>query len=200
MPVSLAHGWYSRSGGVTNGMPLMKAEPCVGFGKNPPLCRSALRRQQGVTLVEVLVTVVVLSIGLLGVAMLQLNSLNANHSAYMRSQAVNLAYDITDRMRANRQAALQGEYDHALGATTPTGTAVAQQDLSAWLTELAALLPGATGGIERINDQVTVVVRWQDTRTGAEACEEPEPPEEGEEPEEDECVDDFVVFRVVTRL
>lgn len=159
--------------------------------------RSAPRHQVGVTLIEVLVTVLVLGIGLLGIAMVQMESLNANHSAYMRSQAVNLAYDMTDRMRANREAALAGDYDHARGSPPPAGTTVADQDLNEWLTELAALLPVASGGILRSNDQVTVVVRWQDTRTGAAACEEPE---EGEEPEEEVCLGDFMEFRLVTQL
>ncbi len=56
----------------------------------------------GFTLVEVLVTVVILAIGLLGLAGLQLNGLLHNTTAYERSQAIILAYDIIDRMRANR--------------------------------------------------------------------------------------------------
>ena len=66
------------------------------------LKRSLAHRSRGFTLVEVLVALVVLSIGLLGVAALQLTSLRSNHSSAMRSQATFLAYDIIDRMRANR--------------------------------------------------------------------------------------------------
>ncbi|MFL6713216.1 MAG: type IV pilus modification protein PilV, partial [Sulfurifustis sp.] len=65
---------------------------------------------QGFTLVEVLVTLVVLSIGLLGLAMLQLESLKHNTDAYFRTQATMLAYEIIDRMRANVDAARGGSY------------------------------------------------------------------------------------------
>ncbi|WP_126456347.1 type IV pilus modification protein PilV [Sulfuriflexus mobilis] len=56
---------------------------------------------RGFSLVEVLVAVFVLAIGLLGLAGLQAKSLQFNYSAYQRSQATMLAYDIIDRMRAN---------------------------------------------------------------------------------------------------
>ena len=70
-------------------------------------------RMSGVSLIEVLVTVVVLSIGLLGLAGMQATGSKFNHSAYLRSQAVNLAYDMADRMRAN----IGDDY------STPAGTA-----------------------------------------------------------------------------
>ena len=58
--------------------------------------------QRGATLIEVLVAMLVLSIGLLGLAGMQMTALKSNQSAYYRSQATVLAYDIIDRMRANR--------------------------------------------------------------------------------------------------
>ncbi|WP_206606719.1 type IV pilus modification protein PilV [Steroidobacter cummioxidans] len=57
--------------------------------------------QRGFTLVEILVTVVLISVGLLGVAALQLTTLRGNQDAYVRSQASVLAGDILDRMRVN---------------------------------------------------------------------------------------------------
>lgn len=60
------------------------------------------RSAQGFTLLEVLIAVVVLSVGLLGLARLQTAGLRQNHSAFMRSQATMLAYDIIDRMRTNK--------------------------------------------------------------------------------------------------
>ena len=59
----------------------------------------------GFTLIESLVALLVLSIGLLGVAAMQLASLQANNGAFQRTQATFLAQDIADRMRANREAA-----------------------------------------------------------------------------------------------
>lgn len=66
--------------------------------------------QAGFTLVEVLVALLVLSFGLLGLAMLQAAGQKFNNDSYMRSQATVLAYDIIDRMRANKAAADAGNY------------------------------------------------------------------------------------------
>src|SRR5699024_7298926 len=77
-------------------------------------------RMGGLTLIEVLVTMLVLSIGLLGLAGLQALMLYQHHSAYQRSQATILTYDIIDRMRTNRNAALNGDYDLNLTADTTT--------------------------------------------------------------------------------
>lgn len=57
--------------------------------------------QQGFTLIEVMVALVVLSIGLLGMAAMQISSLQANREAYIRTQAVIATYEIIDRIRAN---------------------------------------------------------------------------------------------------
>ena len=66
-------------------------------------------RQRGFTLVEVLVTVIIISIGLLGVAGLQLAAMRSNHSAYLRTQATIAAYDLIDRMRTD-PASFNGEH------------------------------------------------------------------------------------------
>ncbi len=58
-------------------------------------------RQSGFSLLEVLIAIVITSIGLLGLAAMQATGLRNNHSAYHRSQATVLAYDIADRMRSN---------------------------------------------------------------------------------------------------
>lgn len=104
---------------------------------------TALRTQlnRGVTLVEVLVTLVVISVGLLGVAALQATSLRDNHSALMRGQASALADEILDRMRANRTNALEYEVD--IGDVL-TGASRAALDVSEWKAQLAAVLPNAT--------------------------------------------------------
>ena len=74
----------------------------------------------GFTLIEVLVSIVILSIGLLGIAKLMLFSSRSNDSAYLRSQATALAYEILDNMRANRQEAINLTYNTALGAMAST--------------------------------------------------------------------------------
>lgn len=130
--------------------------------------RQRLRRQGGFSMIEVLVTVLILAIGLLGLAGLQSTSLRSNHSAYLRSQATVLAYDIVDRLRANRTEALNGNYDIALEETL-TGTSIVATDIIAWKDNLATTLPEGDGAIDRDGTAFTITVQWDDTR-GAEAA------------------------------
>ncbi len=132
--------------------------------------RMRFDRQRGMTLIETLVALVVLSIGLLGVAAMQMASLRNNHAAHTRSQATALAYDIADRMRANRDAAINGDYDIGIGAALPATTAIADVDLVAWKTALAAALPGGDGAVGpgAAANLVRITIRWDDSR-GAEA-------------------------------
>jgi type IV pilus assembly protein PilV len=104
-------------------------------------------RSRGMTLVEVLVTLVITSVGLLGVAAMQLTSLRNNYDAYVRSQAAMLAADLLDRMRANRDDALDGSYVAALGPFAGAGTTW-QADIAAWKATLAAQLPNGDGSVQ----------------------------------------------------
>lgn len=122
-----------------------------------------MTRQQGFTLLEVLVSMLIVSIGLLGLAGLTTTSLQNNQSAYQRSQATWLAYDMLDRMRANRAVAVTGSYDTAF-STVPSGSTTAAQDLTQWKNTLAAAMPGGQGSIGRANGLVTVTIRWDDSR------------------------------------
>ena len=63
------------------------------------------RRMAGISMVEALVALVIISVGMLGIAGLYLCSLQAGRSANLRMQAVNLTTDLADRIRANREAA-----------------------------------------------------------------------------------------------
>lgn len=129
-----------------------------------PISKFSRQRQRGMTLIEALIALLVLSIGLLGVAALQMTTLKYNHSAHIRSQASALAYDISDRMRANRAAALASAYDVAIGAM-PAGVTVAAVDLIAWKGLLAATLPAGDGAIALGPDNVMVItVQWDDSR------------------------------------
>lgn len=122
------------------------------------------KRSSGFTLVEVLVAVVILSVGLLGLAGMQTRGLRANHSAWLRSEATILAYDMLDRMRANRENARAGNYNLALGDASPTGTSIWEQDLRTWLGEIARRLPVGDGAVTVVSDVVTVTVQWDDSR------------------------------------
>ena len=132
---------------------------------------AALPRCRGMTLVEILVALLVLSIGMLGFAALQTTSLRFNTSAYYRTQATALAYDLSDRMRANRQAALDGAYTVAFQNPPPACNAIAQgvgsvaeQDLAAWRNAMACRIPESTGSVVPNGNEVTVTVRWNDSQ------------------------------------
>jgi type IV pilus assembly protein PilV len=129
-----------------------------GFDVNSPIKR---KTQRGTTLVETLVALVVLSVGLLGIAALQMTSLRNNRGAHLRSQAQVMAYDITDRMRANRAAAMLNAYVIGMSAT-PTGTGVALTDLQQWRATLSATLPGGDGWIRRDGDMFEIRIQWTD--------------------------------------
>lgn len=103
---------------------------------------------KGFTLLEVMVAVLILGIGLLGLAHLQITSLKHSQSAEFRSQASILATDLLDRMRANQSAAQDGAYNLNLNATPPNNTdTMAKADISRWLTRIAAVLPQGDGAI-----------------------------------------------------
>lgn len=138
---------------------------------------------RGFTLLEVLIALVVLSVGLLGIAAMMNFSLKANDSAYMRTQAETLAYNIIDKMRANQNAALNGSYNISIGtqvssppncvtsSNTCTSAQVAQYDLNAWKTNLASTVTGMPCGDGSValnpNNgiyEITVTVQWDDSR------------------------------------
>ena len=74
------------------------------------------KHARGFTLIEVLVALIVLSIGVLGVGKLTLSAVKANDSSFMRGQAMNLTYAIVDNMRANRAYDVTGSGTAGCGA------------------------------------------------------------------------------------
>ncbi len=120
---------------------------------------------------EVLVALLVLSIGLLGLAALQAQGLKFNHDAYLRSQATVLVNDIVERMRANRDSAdpaqALDEYTEALGANDQCNplASSAKSDVKCWQDTLAAQLPGGNGAIAAVvgtPGQYDISVSWID--------------------------------------
>jgi type IV pilus assembly protein PilV len=123
------------------------------------------RRQRGVGLIEVLIAVLILSIGLLGLAGLQLRTLRNNESSLERGVAVVEIHAIADAMRADRVNAQNGLFNIALTAAAPTGTTFREVVLASWRANLlSALGPDATGSVNCNGLDCTIVVEWNDTR------------------------------------
>lgn len=118
-------------------------------------------KQRGFAMLEVLVTIIVISFGLLGLAGLQVTGMRTNHGAYMRFIATQQAYDMTDRIRANQSGVKAGNYD-AISGTPAANTCItaangctpadlATQDAHEWNTRNALLLPSGQGIVCRDN-------------------------------------------------
>lgn len=131
-----------------------------------------LKQQSGIGLIEILVAVLVLGIGILGVASTQIVSLQMSSQSQSRSQAVLLAEDILDRIRANSDnpsayALAQGNAqgaDNGVCDTSfvPANATVAANDIDTWENNLACLLPAAerTVAVDVNTNTVTVTIDW----------------------------------------
>ncbi|CAG7857593.1 hypothetical protein MCAMS1_02478 [biofilm metagenome] len=154
---------------------------------------SDMKNNAGFTLIEVLVAVVVLAVGLLGLAALQTTTLSNNQSAYFRSMATQFAYDMSDRMRSNRAGL--GNYNKGVAANNNctanncTAAQMAADDLFQWnsaLTNQRNGLPDGTGivcidstpetppnatpaadGCDGLGTDYAIKVWWDDNRSGA---------------------------------
>lgn len=135
--------------------------------KHPDRIQKGKMLSKGFSLLEVMIALLVLSIGLLGLAGLQTFSLKFNHQSYERTQATILIYDIMERIIANTTAAQAGVFD-SVPAGSPassysasascqttgcTTTALANYDLNSWKTQLetSKVLAQGTGSITRVN-------------------------------------------------
>lgn len=134
--------------------------------------QASLEQQSGLGLIEILIAVLVLGIGILGVASTQVVSLQMNSQSQARSQAVLLAEDLLDRIRANSDnlgnyALVQGDAQGAANgacstAFVPANATVAANDIAAWENSLSCLLPAAerTVAVNLVNNTVTVTIDW----------------------------------------
>lgn len=132
------------------------------------------RAQRGFTLIEVLVTLVLISVGLLGIAALQLTTMRGNQESYVRSQANVLASDILDRIRANPFEFRDNFYNAAFNERGDSRRA-AGQDLDQWQRSIDQLLPGsdadAAGSVQRIagpagREVVEITIQWSERPEG----------------------------------
>lgn len=139
-------------------------------------------KNQGFALMEVLVTMVIMAIGMLGIASMLILAHKANTSSYLKQQATQISYNIIDRMRANRQAAINGSYNvNNLSSGVPTlpstptdcrttqcnAALLATYDVWYWLAREVNLLPNGSASIATAvnagNTIVTVIIQWNDS-------------------------------------
>lgn len=129
---------------------------------------SLCRLEQGVSLIEILIAVLVLSIGLLGVAALQVQALRNNQSSFQRTQAVMLSYFMLDAMRANRAAAIAGQYNLGKTCDIPNDTGnLISHDRHAWLDAIKNNLGDNAGSCGEINCAATLCtlrLYWDESR------------------------------------
>jgi type IV pilus assembly protein PilV len=131
-----------------------------------------MKKNTGFTLIEVLVAMLVLAVGLLGLAGLQAASLKNNQSAYNRSQATQLAYDIADRMRANvtgivaYTTSTASVFANCKNTTGCSSSEMAANDLFEWNTAISAALPnGAFGTLTPTSAGVySITISWTENR------------------------------------
>lgn len=128
------------------------------------------QRQAGFSLVEVLITLVIMSVGMLGIAGLYVQSMQAGRTSMFRHHAVTLAGDVADRIRANPTAdvayaaAVGVDNDCVLGGVDCSPTQMAANDILLWKEQAADTLPGgdvlivhtAEAGLVPATYQITV--------------------------------------------
>ena len=139
--------------------------------------RTFKQSQSGFGLVESLVALVVVSVGMIGIAVLYGQGLGASRTALYRTQAVILASDMADRIRVNRragaayQAAGAGTNRNCVpGGATCTPTQMAENDLFVWNAVIDQQLPAADGTVTygaTSPPTYTIQVTWQEVGLGA---------------------------------
>jgi len=131
--------------------------------------RQSMKDADGFSLVELMVAVLVVAIGLLGLAALQTTGLSGNHNAYLRTQATLLAQDMADRMMANRgglTAYTGGVCNVPQPQTNPPSctasqTAMAADDLLRWNQALQTQLPSSKGTVTLVAGGIyTITIQW----------------------------------------
>ncbi len=146
--------------------------------------RFTIKKESGVGLIEVLVTLLILSTSLLALTSLQTRSLQFNHGAFMRSQANILAYDIFERMRINNPAPManinpnMAQYNIAEAPFDVNSPAVnapqAAADLNQWRRAIATNLPNGRGAINcnAATGVCLVSISWDELNSSGQAAED----------------------------
>ena len=147
-----------------------------GLNSSPRRNIKVPRKYRGDTMIEVLVTVLILAVGVLGVAAMQVTTLKSLNSSNTAGIAGIVAVDFSERMRANPTAALADNYVHTTpptyidcAANPCTMAQLADYDVGSWWVVMGDALPSAEGQVTRIagTNTFVVTVRWDDDRSGS---------------------------------
>lgn len=127
--------------------------------------------QNGISLLEVMIAVLVLSVGVLGAASLQLNAIRYSASADHATRATLIARDVLDRIRANSSALGSYAAPSITGACAPNlgGATAATQDIADFTQAVTCQLPLSTASIAITGGRVTVSISWSEARIMANA-------------------------------
>ena len=156
----------------------------VEFGESVTVTgRRAAARVRGFSMIEVLVSMALVSVAMLGAVLLQASSLKLSKGASFRTQAVLLSTEISERMEANKAGAIVGNYAIPVETSTPVtvpqdcvaatcdSSQLATYDLNQWGTRILAALPGSSWQIVLADNtnpvSYTILVKWQDRREKA---------------------------------
>lgn len=122
-------------------------------------------RQSGVSLLEVLIALLVLAVGVLGAVLLQTNALRYSASAADHTQAIFIAYDMLDRMRANPTDLPSYATHVTSGCTTASSSAsILATDLTDFSRSVSCLLPDGHGQVAIDGQRATVTLAWSEER------------------------------------
>jgi type IV pilus assembly protein PilV len=147
---------------------------------------NALRKQGGFTLLEILISIVILALSMLGALSMQANGLTKNQSAFLRTQAANLAADMAHRIRSNRTAAINNAYNsintNSLTVSSGENSCVtnaagcspadlASADINEWSKHFRGvptegykpIFPGGTGVVSGDGETFTITITWSET-------------------------------------
>lgn len=121
-------------------------------------------QQRGISLIEVLITMLILAIGLLGLSALQLSSLKNNHSAMQRSIAVMQSYTLVEAIRADPDSAKAGRFNISFEGTPGSGSFPATVH-TMWREQLSTNLgASAKGSVACASGTCKIIVQWDDSR------------------------------------
>ena len=146
-----------------------------------------LKKSYGFTMIEVLIALLVLAVGLLGMASLQVLSMQSSSSALNRSQATMIAYDLAERMRRNPIGALNNEYV-IINQAAPdpvdcnagcSNRELAELDTREWLENFEDItgsgldgadwrpaLPDGSATLARTGSDFTLTISWKEADSG----------------------------------